>query len=101
MKPANVLAWAAAITVSTFAVSITIADESADRKVMIEKAVGFLKTVGQSENGSFSSKTGPGVTGLVTAGLLSVGLPDTDPLVHLNPVTQITKLALPSWPFPK
>ena len=48
MKPANVLAWAAAITVSTFAVSITIADESADRKVMIEKAVGFLKTVGQS-----------------------------------------------------
>ena len=81
MKPANVLAWAAAITVSTFAVSITIADESADRKVMIEKAVGFLKTVGQSENGSFSSKTGPGVTGLVTAGLLSVGLPDTDPLV--------------------
>ncbi len=48
---------------------------------MIEKAVSYLREVGQSPDGSFSGKTGPGVTGLVVAGLLSVDIPVDNPLV--------------------
>lgn len=51
------------------------------RKVMIDKAVAYLRDVGQREDGSFSSKTGPGITGLIVAGLLAVDLPASDPTV--------------------
>ena len=84
MKLASFFVWAVAIPVSTFSISTSVGVESANRNAMIERAVGYLKTHGQSEDGSFSSKTGPGVTGLVTAGLLSVDLPATDPLVAMS-----------------
>lgn len=55
-------------------------DDARVRQAMIDKGVAFLRAT-QSEDGSFSSKTGPGITGLVTAGLLSAGVPQTDPMV--------------------
>ncbi len=51
-----------------------------DRTVLLEKAVGFLRA-SQAEDGSFSSQAGPGVTGLVMAGLLANGVPSDDPMV--------------------
>ncbi|MEQ1825162.1 MAG: prenyltransferase/squalene oxidase repeat-containing protein [Pirellula sp.] len=56
------------------------ADDSQVRKAMIDKSVAFLRS-SQAEDGSFSSTTGPGVTGLVTSGLLSAGVPESDPIV--------------------
>ena len=57
------------------------AEKPSDRQVMIDQAVSYLSKVGQGEDGSFSSKTGPGITGLVTAGLLSVDVPTDRPVV--------------------
>lgn len=51
------------------------------QKEMTEKAIAFLRTA-QSEDGSFSSQAGPGITGLVATGLLAVGLPVDDPMVR-------------------
>ena len=49
--------------------------------VRVERAaIAFLRQ-SQSADGSFSSQAGPGVTGLVAAALLSVGVPSQDPLV--------------------
>jgi squalene-hopene/tetraprenyl-beta-curcumene cyclase len=81
MKLASLLAFAMSIVVQVTHVSRSFAEESSGRKAMIDKAVGYLKAVGQSEDGSFSSKTGPGVTGLVAAGLLSVEIPASDPVL--------------------
>jgi hypothetical protein len=57
-----------------------VAVSSADRQAMIDRAVGFLRK-SQAEDGSFSSQGGPGVTGLVVASALSVGVTASDPVV--------------------
>jgi squalene-hopene/tetraprenyl-beta-curcumene cyclase len=44
-------------------------------------AVAFLRQ-SQAPDGSFSAQAGPGVTGLVAAALLSIGLPEDDPMVR-------------------
>lgn len=54
---------------------------AAQRKEMTDKAIAFLRTA-QAQDGSFSSQAGPGITGLVATGLLAVGLPVDDPMVH-------------------
>ena len=73
-----VLPWFVSTTAFLFSVE---KDGSTGRQKMIEKAVSYLRDVGQAPDGSFSSKTGPGVTGLVVAGLLSVDIPVDNPLV--------------------
>ncbi|MCS7305573.1 MAG: terpene cyclase/mutase family protein [Thermoguttaceae bacterium] len=47
----------------------------------VDRAVQYLRTKGQAEDGSFSKQAGIGVTAVVTAGLLSVGLSPEDPMV--------------------
>lgn len=47
----------------------------------VGKAIAYLKTKGQSEDGSFSGFSGPGVTALVTTALLRNGLTPEDPVV--------------------
>ncbi len=59
----------------------------------VAKAIAFLKSKGQAEDGSFSSHAGPGVTALVTASLLRHGLSPDDPFVarslkHLESMVQ-------------
>ena len=73
-----VLPWFASTSACLFSVE---KDGSLGRQKSIEKAVSYLRDVGQAPDGSFSSKTGPGVTGLVVAGLLSVDIPVDNPLV--------------------
>ena len=81
MKSTFSLAVAIAFTVMFCMPNLTAKDDPAGRQGMIDKAMFYLGHVGQSEDGSFSSKTGPGVTGLVVAGLLSVDIPADNPVV--------------------
>ncbi len=48
---------------------------------MQKAAVAFLRQ-SQAPDGSFSAQAGPGVTGLVASALLSIGLPEEDPMVR-------------------
>ena len=48
---------------------------------MVDRAVGFLKTKGQAQDGSYTSFAGPGITALVTTGLMRNGRSVDDPLV--------------------
>jgi len=56
-------------------------DDSAAYQRAVEKAVQFLRTQGQSDDGSYSGFTGSGVTSVVTTGLLRNGRTPNDPLV--------------------
>lgn len=55
-------------------------DQQSERERLVGSAVDYLRKV-QGEDGSFSSQAGPGVTGLVVGGLLSVGVKRDDPMV--------------------
>ena len=81
MKTTNSVAFAIALPLVACVNAFLFADGPNGRQEMIDKAVSYLRNVGQSTDGSFSSKTGPGVTGLVVAGLLSVDVPADHPLV--------------------
>lgn len=48
---------------------------------MVDRAVEYLRTKGQAEDGSFSAQAGPAVTGLVAAGLLQNGRSPTEPVI--------------------
>jgi squalene-hopene/tetraprenyl-beta-curcumene cyclase len=48
---------------------------------MVTRAIGYLSTRGQAADGSFSSFSGPGVTALVTTGILRHGRSPDDPVV--------------------
>ncbi len=47
----------------------------------VDRAVQYLRSKGQAEDGSFSKEAGIGVTAVVVTGLLSVGLSPDDPMV--------------------
>jgi squalene-hopene/tetraprenyl-beta-curcumene cyclase len=57
------------------------ASASVDRLAMTNKAIEYLRVRGQAEDGSFSKQNGLGVSALVTAGLLSVGVPRDDAMI--------------------
>ncbi len=67
-------------SVASMACAQSTKSTKADAKLITDRAVTFLRTA-QAPDGSFSSKSGPGVTGLVVAGLLNVGVPADDPMV--------------------
>lgn len=52
-----------------------------DYEQMVSRAIGFLATKGQAEDGSFSSQAGPAVTALVATALMRHGRTPSDPLV--------------------
>ena len=63
-----------------------VADVSAgvDAKVyhnVVDRAIRFLRTKGQAPDGCYAGHTGPGVTAVVTAGILRHGRSPDDPLV--------------------
>ena len=47
---------------------------------MVAKAVNYLRTTGQADDGSFSNAAGPGITSLVTASILVHGVSPDDPV---------------------
>jgi hypothetical protein len=57
------------------------ADDAAAIDRAIDRAVEFLRTQGQAADGSYAGATGPGVTCVVSAGLLRSGRGPDDPLV--------------------
>lgn len=57
------------------------ADELQDWNSMVTKSVDYLRVRGQASDGSFSKSAGIGPTGLVTAALLTSGVPAQDPIV--------------------
>lgn len=50
-------------------------------QAVVDKGVAYLRSQGQGPDGAFSKQSSLGVTGLVTAGLLSVGVSPQDPVV--------------------
>ncbi len=54
---------------------------TASHQQMVDRCVEYLRVRGQAEDGSFSAASGIGPTGLVLSGLLSAGVPTTDPMV--------------------
>ncbi|MBN1590145.1 MAG: terpene cyclase/mutase family protein [Pirellulales bacterium] len=52
-----------------------------DYRQTVDRAIRFLETKGQEPDGSFAGYAGPGVTAVVTAGLLRNGRTADDPLV--------------------
>lgn len=56
-------------------------DDVAQFQKTVNKAISFLRTKGQAEDGSYSSHAGPGVTALVTTALLRHGVGADDPPV--------------------
>jgi|YNPBryunderm2012_1023409.scaffolds.fasta_scaffold01133_4 squalene-hopene/tetraprenyl-beta-curcumene cyclase len=71
-----VSAWQAAL-----AEDAKPADPAQAYQQAVDRAVQYLRTKGQAEDGSFSKEAGIGVTAVVTAGLLSVGISPDDPMV--------------------
>jgi len=48
---------------------------------MVDRAIRFLQTKGQAPDGSYAAQVGPGVTAVVTTGILRHGRSPDDPLV--------------------
>jgi squalene-hopene/tetraprenyl-beta-curcumene cyclase len=59
------------------------ADDATTKKYeqMVDKAIAFLATKGQADDGSFNAAAGPAVTALVTTAVLRHGRSPEDPLV--------------------
>ena len=75
----------AVVLVASFALSAAepAAAPPADAKTYqqsVDRAIQFLKSK-QAADGSFSGRSGPGVTAVVTTGLMRVGLGPDDPMV--------------------
>jgi squalene-hopene/tetraprenyl-beta-curcumene cyclase len=60
--------------------AVAIGPDAARLAKSRQQAVAFLKTA-QADDGSWTSPMAPGITGLVTYGLLSAGVPADDPAV--------------------
>ncbi len=74
------VAMATMLYTATLPAAEAIGPDAAALKAARQKAAAFLKT-SQSEDGSWTSAEAPGVTGLVTFGLLAGGVPADDPTV--------------------
>jgi len=61
-------------------VGLQLAIDTEAQSRMERAAIAFLRQ-SQGTDGSFSSQAGPGVTGLVAAALLAIGVPGDDPMV--------------------
>ncbi len=62
-------------------VQTAVAETSKDAEAITAKAIDFLRTKGQKEDGSFSPQSGPAVTALVATSLLRNGRTPEDPMV--------------------
>lgn len=56
-------------------------DDATRYRTMVTRAISYLETKGQSEDGSYSGFSGPGVTSLATTALLRHGRPVESPAV--------------------
>lgn len=79
------LALAVCAATSFAALAAQAADQAAapsrQYEQMVTKAIDFLLTKGQAEDGSFSAQAGPGVTALITTSIMRHGRSPDDPAV--------------------
>ena len=61
--------------------SMAQAADSQDYEKTVQKAVEYLRTKGQTADGSFSAQAGPAVTAIIVAGLIENGRGVDDPMV--------------------
>jgi squalene-hopene/tetraprenyl-beta-curcumene cyclase len=59
----------------------TVGPDARQYDEMVAKAIRFLRTKGQAEDGSFTKQNGPAITALVTTSLLEQGRTADDPMV--------------------
>jgi hypothetical protein len=71
----------------------TAVDEVAQKKYQhaVDKAIAFLGTKAQADDGSFNAATGPAVTALVTTGILRQGRSPEDPKASSAPTAAFTR----------
>src|SRR4051794_9998796 len=76
----TILSWIVALVLVAPAGA---ADEATARKYeqLVDRAIVFLATKGQADDGSFNAAAGPAVTALVTTAVLRHGRSPEDPLV--------------------
>jgi len=72
---------ASAVGGSTSDAADQIGPDPKQYQAVVNKAIHYLQAKGQAEDGSYSAKAGPGVTALVTTGLLKTGRGVNDPQV--------------------
>ena len=68
------------VPVNLQAVELSDKDQQAVEQ-MVSRAIQYLRTTGQAEDGSFSKEASPAITSLVTTALLKSGRPLEDPMV--------------------
>lgn len=68
-------------SVALLAPAALLAAETPNSEQMVAKAIAYLQTKGQADDGSFSSAAGIGPTGLVATALLKNGRTASDPVV--------------------
>jgi squalene-hopene/tetraprenyl-beta-curcumene cyclase len=83
LKTSSQLAVVFVVAITAAAISATAADDGAARlyQQMVNKAIAFLATKGQADDGSFNAAAGPAVTALVATSVLRQGRSPDDPLV--------------------
>lgn len=82
--PSTLALLAAGILAGTSSLSPAYAVDAATAKKyeqIVDKAIAFLATKGQADDGAFNAAAGPAVTALVTAGILRQGRSPDDPVV--------------------
>jgi squalene-hopene/tetraprenyl-beta-curcumene cyclase len=73
---------AAVVVLALLSPGFTAGDEKASsHQQLVDRAVAFLRVTGQAADGSYAAYAGPGVTSVVTTGLLRNGVSPRDPLV--------------------
>ncbi|MHB8899108.1 MAG: prenyltransferase/squalene oxidase repeat-containing protein [Thermoguttaceae bacterium] len=73
--------WLIALFMLAAPAALHAADQASSYQQCVERAVAFLQGTGQAADGSFSAYAGPGVTALVTTGLVRNGLGPQHPVV--------------------
>jgi len=79
----RIISLTAVLVIVAVAASRSLASDAAAERYQtsLDKAIKFLRSAGQAPDGSYAAYAGPGVTAVVTTGLLQNGVSPRDPLV--------------------
>lgn len=73
--------WAPFSVLSVCLATLSAGAAPPSHSQVVEKAITYLRNVGQAQNGSFSAQAGPAVTALVITGLLRNGRSPDEPFI--------------------
>lgn len=81
IKKSIAWAWILVALAPLPSIAQEITNERQAWELTVQEAVAYLRSQGQSEDGSFSKASGIGVSAVVAAGLASVGVTEDDPVL--------------------